>query len=102
MEICYICFPTIHKYGTFHRLAVPVILRLKVAIKSYYFDYLSPLYANPMISCLALDAGPMDVVGSKNRNTNASKSVQNVFEEEIDEQLWKMDGKIQRKRDEKL
>ncbi|XP_031846458.1 nuclear protein localization 4 isoform X2 [Nomia melanderi] len=48
------------------------------------------------------DAGPMDVVGSKNRNTNASKSVPNIVEDEIDEQLWKLDGKIQRKRDEKL
>ncbi|XP_076653161.1 nuclear protein localization 4 isoform X1 [Halictus rubicundus] len=55
-----------------------------------------------MIFRSALEPGPMEVTGSKNRNTNASKSVQHVVEDEVDEQLWKIDGKIQRKRDEKL
>ncbi|XP_078044358.1 nuclear protein localization 4 isoform X2 [Augochlora pura] len=48
------------------------------------------------------EIGPIKVAASKNRNTNAFKSVTNIVEDEVDEQLWKMDGKIQRKRDEKL
>jgi len=40
--------------------------------------------------------------GITNRSSGSSRSLPNVVENDIDEQLWKMDGKIQRKRDEKL
>lgn len=44
----------------------------------------------------------MDTPKSTNRTSNLSRSLPNVVEEDVDEQLWKLDGKIQRKRDEKL
>lgn len=42
----------------------------------------------------------MDEIETIN-HTNVSQSVSNTIED-VDEQLWKLDGKIQRKRDEKL
>ncbi|XP_076243670.1 nuclear protein localization 4 isoform X2 [Calliopsis andreniformis] len=48
------------------------------------------------------EPGPSHVTGTINRDTNASRSLPYVVEDEVDEQLWKLDGKIQRKRDEKL
>ncbi|KYM92095.1 Nuclear protein localization protein 4 like protein [Atta colombica] len=49
------------------------------------------------------ESGPMDTAnGITNRSSGSSRSLPNVVENDIDEQLWKMDGKIQRKRDEKL
>lgn len=42
----------------------------------------------------------MDEIETIN-HTNVSQSVSNIIED-VDEQLWKLDGKIQRKRDEKL
>ena len=50
----------------------------------------------------------MDAIPSTSRNyqpqavTNSSRSLVNVIEDEVDQQLWKLDGKIQRKKDEKL
>ncbi|XP_032686313.1 nuclear protein localization protein 4 homolog isoform X3 [Odontomachus brunneus] len=44
----------------------------------------------------------MDTTGSTNRTSGLSRSLPNVVENDVDEQLWKQDGKIQRKRDEKL
>ena len=50
-----------------------------------------------------LESGPMDTAnGITNRSSGPSRSLPNVVENDIDEQLWKLDGKIQRKRDEKL
>lgn len=43
----------------------------------------------------------MDETETSNHTFNASRSVSNAMED-VDEQLWKLDGKIQRKRDEKL
>lgn len=40
--------------------------------------------------------------GITNRSSGISRSLSSVVENDIDEQLWKLDGKIQRKRDEKL
>lgn len=63
-----------------------------------------PTNSNAVVSC----AGPSDVGGNTNRVTPSSvaigsfRSLPNVVEDDIDEQLWKLDGKIQRKRDEKL
>ncbi|XP_053976809.1 nuclear protein localization protein 4 homolog isoform X1 [Hylaeus volcanicus] len=73
--------------------------------------YLAPfngtqLWNIPSTSTASVNAtqepGSMDVPGNANRNTNASRSIPNVVEDEVDEQLWKLDGKIQRKRDGKL
>lgn len=71
--------------------------------------YLAPqsstqLWSTPSTSTANVDAskeaGPMDV--SENTNhSNSSRSNANAMED-VDEQLWKVDGKIQRKRDEKL
>ncbi|KAG7209636.1 hypothetical protein KM043_011283 [Ampulex compressa] len=47
----------------------------------------------------SLESGPMEGVISTNRT---SRTAPNVVEDEVDEQLWKINGKIQRKRDEKL
>lgn len=46
----------------------------------------------------------MDTTEGTSRNVTVSRSVPNVnvTEDEVDEQLRKLDGKIQRKRDEKL
>lgn len=44
----------------------------------------------------------MDTTGSTNRTSGPSRSLSNIVENDVDEQLWKQDGKIQRKRDEKL
>jgi hypothetical protein len=50
-----------------------------------------------------IDSGSMDSSnGSTSRMSGLSRSLPNVIEDEVDEQLWKLDGKIQRKRDEKL
>ncbi|XP_015125165.1 nuclear protein localization protein 4 homolog isoform X1 [Diachasma alloeum] len=53
------------------------------------------------------DVTPMEVTPSTSRGTSGRPTVTarplaNVDEDEVDQQLWKMDGKIQRKRDEKL
>lgn len=40
--------------------------------------------------------------GITNRVSSLSRSLPSVVEDDVDEQLWKLDGKIQRKRDEKL
>ncbi|KAL0108495.1 hypothetical protein PUN28_015203 [Cardiocondyla obscurior] len=50
------------------------------------------------------ESGPMDTAnGVTNRSSGISRpSLSNVVENDIDEQLWKLDGTIQRKRDEKL
>jgi len=40
--------------------------------------------------------------GFTNRTPILSRSLPSVVEDDVDEQLWKLDGKIQRKRDEKL
>jgi len=50
------------------------------------------------------ESGPMDTANgiTNNRSSGPSRSLPNVVENDIDEQLWKLDGKIQRKRDEKL
>lgn len=49
------------------------------------------------------ESGPMDTAnGITNRSSSISRSLSSVAENDIDEQLWKLDGKIQRKRDEKL
>lgn len=39
---------------------------------------------------------------AKQFNANASKSSTMVVEDEVDQLLWKLDGKIRRKRDDKL
>lgn len=50
----------------------------------------------------------MEAIPSTSRNSqaqivpNSSRSLTTVIEDEVDQQLWKLDGKIQRKRDEKL
>ena len=50
----------------------------------------------------------MEAIPSTSRNSqslvvpNSSRSLVTVLEDEVDQQLWKLDGKIQRKRDEKL
>lgn len=49
-------------------------------------------------SRLMLEPRPMDETETINHTINA---VSNTMED-VDEQLWKLDGKIQRKRDEKL
>ncbi|XP_043262002.1 nuclear protein localization protein 4 homolog [Colletes gigas] len=73
--------------------------------------YLAPLngaqlWSVPSTSSASTNASqesePTDVATIANRNTNATRFVPNVVEDEVDEQLWKLDGKIQRKRDEKL
>lgn len=48
-----------------------------------------------------LEPKSMDEAETINHTINSSRSVPNTFED-VDEQLWKLDGKIQRKRDEKL
>ncbi|CAL1686966.1 unnamed protein product [Lasius platythorax] len=49
------------------------------------------------------EPGPIDTTnGITNRTSGLSRSLTNVVEDDVDEQLWKLDGKIQRKRDEKL
>lgn len=52
---------------------------------------------------------PMDVTPSTSKGSQGQPLVNNSMrplstsaEEEVDQQLWKLDGKIQRKRDEKL
>lgn len=52
----------------------------------------------------------MDITPSTSRgppmakvtSLNSSKSFSAVVEDEVDQLLWKLDGKIQRKRDDKL
>ncbi|XP_011151606.1 nuclear protein localization protein 4 homolog isoform X2 [Harpegnathos saltator] len=53
-------------------------------------------------SVISIEPGPMDTTGSTNRTSGLSRSLPNIVENDVDEQLWKLDGKIQRKRDEKL
>lgn len=103
MEICYIWYPLmVHSYGVFHRLVMPPSMYLKVLIV-FSYSITSLFYHSDLISsCSVIEPGPTDVAGTANRNTNTSRSVPNVVEDEVDEQLWKLDGKIQRKRDEKL
>lgn len=49
------------------------------------------------------EPGSIDTTnGITNRTSGLSRSLTNVVEDDVDEQLWKLDGKIQRKRDEKL
>lgn len=49
------------------------------------------------------EPAPMDTTnGFTNRTPILSRSLPSVVEDDVDEQLWKLDGKIQRKRDEKL
>ncbi|XP_043790240.1 nuclear protein localization protein 4 homolog [Apis laboriosa] len=71
--------------------------------------YLAPqnntqLWSTPSTSTATIDISqeprPMDEIETIN-HTNVSQSVSNTIED-VDEQLWKLDGKIQRKRDEKL
>ena len=73
--------------------------------------YLAPLngtqlWSTPSTSNATVNAsqepGPADTAAATNRRTNASRSLPNIVEDEVDEQIWKLDGKIQRKRDEKL
>lgn len=46
---------------------------------------------------------PIDTTnGITNRTSGLSRTLTNVVEDDVDEQLWKLEGKIQRKRDEKL
>ncbi|XP_043280769.1 nuclear protein localization protein 4 homolog [Venturia canescens] len=51
---------------------------------------------------------PMDITPSTSRTSmtagppGTNRSVASVVEDEVDQELWKLDGKIQRKRDEKL
>ena len=50
---------------------------------------------------------PMDVTPGTSRvgpsgQPGTVRSLTNVAEDEVDQQLWKLDGKIQRKRDPKL
>ncbi|KOC62894.1 Nuclear protein localization protein 4 like protein [Habropoda laboriosa] len=72
--------------------------------------YLAPrnntqLWSTPSTSSATIDVsqepGPMDITKTTNHSTNVSRSLSNVVDD-IDEQLWKFDGKIERKRDEKL
>ncbi|XP_003399190.1 nuclear protein localization protein 4 homolog [Bombus terrestris] len=72
--------------------------------------YLAPqsntqLWSTPSTSTANIDISqetkPMDETETSNHTINASRSVSNAMED-VDEQLWKLDGKIQRKRDEKL
>ncbi|XP_014476067.1 PREDICTED: nuclear protein localization protein 4 homolog isoform X2 [Dinoponera quadriceps] len=51
---------------------------------------------------ISAEPGSLDTTGSTNRTSGLSRSLPNVIENDVDEQLWKLDGKIQRKRDEKL
>ncbi|OAD58466.1 Nuclear protein localization protein 4 like protein, partial [Eufriesea mexicana] len=55
------------------------------------------LWSTPSTSSAAIDISQETI----NHTINSSRSVPNTFED-VDEQLWKFDGKIQRKRDEKL
>ncbi|XP_012147507.1 nuclear protein localization 4 isoform X1 [Megachile rotundata] len=75
--------------------------------------YLAPLngtevWSTPSTSNASIDisqeSGSMDTTEATNRNATTSRSIPNlsVTEDEVDEQLRKLDGKIQRKRDEKL
>lgn len=50
---------------------------------------------------LTLESGPMDVTETTNHTSTVARSVSNTVDE-VDEQLMKLDGKLQRKRDEKL
>ncbi|XP_066600186.1 nuclear protein localization protein 4 homolog [Prorops nasuta] len=77
--------------------------------------YLSPLngaqlWSAPSTSNASVnnsDQTPMDTTPVVNRNYQNQGPIggtrsQNGIEDEVDEQLWKMDGKIQRRRDDKL
>ncbi|CAK9818482.1 Nuclear protein localization protein 4 homolog [Anthophora plagiata] len=63
------------------------------------------LWSTPSTSSAVIDAsqdsGSMDVTETTNHSTNTSRS-SSIAVEDVDEQLWKLDGKIERKRDEKL
>ncbi|KZC07238.1 Nuclear protein localization protein 4 like protein, partial [Dufourea novaeangliae] len=66
--------------------------------------YLAPLNGTQIWSIPSTSSASVNKpqAGPTNRNNNGSKSVPNIVEDEVDEQLWKLDGKIQRRRDEKL
>ena len=97
MEICCIwLLRVVHSCGVFLQLVLPPLIFLKVFI-FFLFHFLC--YFNLMsYSHLMLEPRPMDETETINHTVNA---VSNTMED-VDEQLWKLDGKIQRKRDEKL
>lgn len=50
-----------------------------------------------------MDVTPSTSKGPQGQHVNNfSRTVVSAVEDEVDQQLWKLDGKIQRKRDEKL
>ncbi|XP_076756687.1 nuclear protein localization protein 4 homolog [Xylocopa sonorina] len=96
-----------------HKNELPFSLRKTVSgAKLSHGDmlYLAPqsstqLWSTPSTSTANVDTsqelGPMDVTETTNHSGTTSQSISNTVED-VDEQLWKLDGKIQRKRDEKL
>lgn len=91
-----------HNYGMLRLLAVALTMLLKVWIISFHITSLLFWYTEVSSLLLTSEPGPADVTGTVNHTSNASRPLPNVVEDEVDEQLWKLDGKIQRKRDEKL
>ncbi|XP_033213216.1 nuclear protein localization protein 4 homolog isoform X1 [Belonocnema kinseyi] len=79
-----------------------------------YFTFLNgriPWDGPSTSSCsnnISTDVTQMEAIPSTSRNSqaqivpNSSRSLTTVIEDEVDQQLWKLDGKIQRKRDEKF